>query len=100
MTVAERLINELLQESTPRHCFVYKAKDGLWYMELADREYGEKEEATTYGPFPSEDAADDYLSNFSNPGGYGVDSSGRRPVPRRSPNGQKVVSPASRRSYW
>ncbi len=44
-------------------------------MELADREYyseddpvpgtnwgdGEREEATTYGPFPSEDAAMDYL---------------------------------------
>lgn len=84
----------VLRESTMRHCDFYLASDGKWYMELADEEYGEWEDATTYGPFPSEEAVDRYLSaNFSNPGGMGIDDSGSREPPTKSPNGRPVVRP-------
>lgn len=108
-----QLDEALLCESAPRHCAFYKASDGKWYMELADREYyneddpepgsrwgdGERESATTYGPFPTEDAAMDYLDNFSNPGGFHTDDSGKAPPPTKSPNGNPVVNPSSRSSY-
>ena len=88
--------NESLNESMSRHCDIYKARDGKWYLELADNEYGEWDEANTYGPFNSEEKADDYLSNnFSNPGGMGVDDSGDREVPTKSPNGSPVKRPGS-----
>jgi len=98
MKTPQQLIAQIA-ESMQRHCFIYKARDGKWYMELADREYGEREEATTYGPFGSEDDADDYLDNFSNPGGYGVDSSGKLPAPKKSPNGRPVVRPSRGGGY-
>lgn len=86
--------------SSSRHCEFYKAQDGRWYMELASREYGDERDATTYGPFPTQDAAERYLSdNFSNPGGWYEDDSGDKPVPKRSPNGQPVERP-QRRSMW
>jgi len=85
-----------LNESVSRHCDFYLAKDGKWYMELANDEYGEWEDSTTYGPFNSEEAVEKYLdNNFSNPGGMGVDDSGDREVPTESPNGGKVVRPGS-----
>ncbi len=88
-----------LNESMERYCAIYKAKDGKWYMDLAQDEYEDYDRATTYGPFPSEDAAEKYLDNFSNPGGWTSDDSGKRPVPKKSPNGSKVVSPRSSSSH-
>ena len=76
--------------SMQRHCFFYKATDNNWYMELADREYGEVDNAFTYGPFHSQEAAIDELDNHSNPGGWESDSSGEHPVPSESPNGSSV----------
>jgi hypothetical protein len=87
----------LLRESVQRYCSFYKASDGKWYMELADREYGEQHDATTYGPFSSEDEADRYLSaNFSNPGSMDIDDGGTRTPPVRSPNGTPVINPHKR----
>lgn len=91
-----KLVSESLNESMSRYCDIYKTNDGKWYMDLANEEYGEWDDATTYGPFNSEDAADKYLSdNHSNPGGMGVDDSGDREVPTESPNGSRVVNPRS-----
>ena len=89
-----RLVSESLNESMSRYCDIYKTNDGKWYMDLAHEEYGEWDDATTYGPFNSEEAADKYLSdNHSNPGGMGVDDSGDREVPTESPNGSRIVNP-------
>jgi hypothetical protein len=84
---------DYIKESMQRHMAIYKAKNGKWYLELADREYGEQHEADLYGPFASEKAADDYLDNFSNPGGGWTDRSGKQPVPKSAPNGSKIISP-------
>lgn len=89
------LCEETLVESVSRYCSFYKAVNGKWYLELAPNEYGEYEDATTYGPFYSEESALKYLNNFSNPGGYDSDDSGEREVPTQSPNGDKVRSPSS-----
>lgn len=89
----------LLQASMQRHYSAYKARDGKWYMELAPHEYGEREDATTYGPFANESELDKYLDNFSNPGGGGFDDSGKREVPKKSPNGRPVVKPSLRPSW-
>lgn len=99
-TMKAKLVKESLNESVSRYCDIYKTQDGKWYMDLANEEYGEYDDCTTYGPFSSEDAADKYLrDNHSNPGGGWVDDSGERPVPKESPNGRPVVSPRSGRSY-
>jgi hypothetical protein len=92
-----RVAGALLRASLSRHCEFYLAVDGNWYMDLAGREYGEQHDSTTYGPFRSQEAADEYLSdNFSNPGGDSVDDTGDRPVPKRSPNGMPVQRPGRR----
>ena len=83
-------------ESMSRYCDIYKASDGKWYMDLANEEYGEYDDCTSYGPFSSEEAADKYLSdNHSNPGGGWVDDSGDREPPTESPNGSRLVNPRS-----
>lgn len=85
--------------SMSRYCGLWLANNGKWYMDLANEEAGERHEATTYGPFPSEEAADKFLSdNFSNPGGYSSDNSGKQPPPHKSPNGDKVHPP--RRNWY
>ena len=90
-----------LAESMQRHCEFYKAKNKKWYMELASREHGEDDDATTYGPFHSDDNAIEFLhDNFSNPGGYGVDKRGTARVPKKSPNGRPVQDPLSFRGGW
>jgi len=86
-----KLVKESLNESMSRYCHFYKASNEKWYMELAHNEYGEWDEATTYGPFNSEEATDQYLSdNFSNPGGMSIDDSGEKDPPTESPNGSPV----------
>jgi hypothetical protein len=89
-----RLVKESLNESMSRHCDIYKTDDDKWYMDLANEEYGEYEDCTTYGPFNSNQAANTYLhDNHSNPGGGWEDDSGERSVPTESPNGSKIVRP-------
>ena len=81
--------------SQVRHCGIWKDSDGHWYLDLAAREYGEYEDADTYGPFSSEAQAEKYLDGFSNPGGLDVDDSGTKPPPTKSPNGGRVRRPGS-----
>lgn len=88
-------LKQLVLESVSRYCSFYKASDGKWYLELAHDEYGEREDATTYGPFSTQDKAIDYLDQFSNPGGWDEDDSGTRPPPTKGPNGRPVVRPGS-----
>ena len=96
----EYLQHHPIKESLQRACAFYKAKNGKWYMDLANNEYGGYDEAYTYGPFNSEEEVDSYLrDNFSNPGGMDVDDSGKRPVPKKSPNGHPVTTPQRRQWY-
>lgn len=88
-------IDSMLNESMQRYCSIYRAKNNKWYLELADREYGDRDDATTYGPFDSEDEAEKYINNFSNPGGWMSYGSGKKPVPTKSPNGSIVIAPVS-----
>lgn len=84
--------------SMSRHCAIYKTVEGEFYLELADREYAGYEESDLYGPFSSETAAEEYLDNFSNPGGIDFDEG--RKTPKRAPNGTPIKSPKQRRSLW
>jgi len=84
--------------SVSRYCEIYKVKDGTWYMDLATKEYGDQDDATTYGPFDSEGAAQQYLfGNFANPGSLYTDGSGKRRAPKKSPNGRPVENPGR---FW
>jgi hypothetical protein len=83
-----------ITESMQRHCEIYKAKNKKWYIEIGTREYADERDSLTYGPFKSEKDAYGELEYHSNPGGYGVDESGRRPVPKKSPNGAPVQKPS------
>lgn len=86
--------------SVSRHCAIYLAVDNQWYMDLAHEEYGESDDASTYGPFKSEEDVMKYLDdNFSNPGGYSIDNSGKEPVPTVSPNGENITRPIIRRGW-
>ena len=73
--------------STWRHCLMYRATDGNWYMELGDYEYADYQHSTTHGPFPTEDATIAYLDSFTNPGGWETDNRGTRAPPPRPTNG-------------
>jgi len=79
-----------IEASTQRYCHIYKSKSGKWWLELAPNEYGEQHQAFTYGPFASENEADDYINEFSNPGAVSYDRSGKQKDPTRSPNGQSI----------
>ncbi len=92
------LSEDLIAESMQRHCEMYKADNGKWYLELAAQEYGEQDEADTYGPFVDQEACMNHLDNFSNPGGWGEDDSGTRPAPTQSPSGRPVQNPRGGRS--
>lgn len=88
--VQAEIVPVFKKASTSRYCGFYLATDGYWYMDLAPHEHGDYHDADTYGPFGSLDRALEYLDEFSNPGGYGVDDSGTKPAPKRSPNGRPV----------
>jgi len=82
---------KLAKASNLRDCSIYKATNDKWYMDLEDERYSDEDEddynsgeMRSYGPFGSEEAAERFLRNFSNPGGYDVDSSGRRKPPAYS----------------
>lgn len=98
--LARRLVREDLVESVSRYCGFWKASNGKWYMDLAHKEHGDYEDATTYGPFRSEDEADRFLrDSFSNPGSTDSDDSGTQPPPTKSPNGERVVDPRKARRW-
>lgn len=85
-----RGLRELISESAVRHASAYRASNGRWYLDLAEREYGEPEDAQTYGPFNSLDQVHDFLETVPDPGGVSYDSSGQNPPPTSSPNGRPV----------
>jgi hypothetical protein len=89
-----------ITESLQRHCEIYKAKNKKWYIEIGTREYADQRDSITYGPFKSEKEADGELQYHSNPGGLSVDDSGRRPVPKKSPNGAPVQKPSKDQRGW
>ena len=91
---------QYLNESVQRYAGIYKAKDKKWYLDLADDEYGEYEDSNTYGPFVTQEKADEYLDNFSNPGGMSIDRSGKQKVPKKSPNGSAVEKPRKSGGYF
>lgn len=77
--------------SQQRHCAVFKAQDGQWYLELGNFEHAhEREDCTVYGPFSCCRSAEDELDHHSNPGSMWTDDSGQRPVP------EKVTRPTRR----
>jgi len=62
----------LIMSTGAECCFVEK-KPGEWYYMLQEWPYGENPDYETFGPFKSEDEANDHLSaNHANPGGYSV----------------------------
>jgi hypothetical protein len=95
-------LEKYLVESLQRYCHIYKAKNKKWYVELADREHGGRMDSTTYGPFNSFDEADDELNYHSNPGGLTIDKSGKKPVPKKSPNNRPIQKPSkqNRRGFY
>lgn len=85
-------------ESEPRFAEIFKTKSGRWWLTLGDSERAGPERSTTYGPFKTQDEADEFMSdNFTNPGGFSIDKSGKKRDPKKSPNGRPVVSPDDRR---
>ena len=62
------------------------ADNGGWYLTLGDFEHAEEDsDCTQFGPFCSQQAAEKYLNNFSNPGGAYIDKSGSL-APPANPN--------------
>jgi hypothetical protein len=88
-----KTFEQYLNESSPRYCNIYLARDKRWYMDLSEKEYGEYKDATTYGPFNSEDEVHQFLDRFANLESFSSDASGREPIPKRSPNGSRVIKP-------
>lgn len=84
----------LTTESSQRYCRIYKAKNRKWYFEMGDDfRPNDTRYATTFGPFDSEKECEDAIALGSNPGGWSVDKSGKKPAPKYSPNGRPVVKP-------
>lgn len=81
--------------STSRYCHIYKDNKNSWWLELADREYAGREDATTYGPFANIEGVYRELNIHSNPGGFSLDESGTENPPTKSPNGRPIQKP-----YW
>lgn len=70
--------------SCSRHCAMFKATDGKWYLELGTHEYHydeEREPFQRFGPFDSQDGADRELYRHSNPGALTIDDSGESAPP-------------------
>ena len=66
--------------SYPRHCEIYKARDGQYYIRLEKAERSETFEF--YGPFQASKLALEYLQHSHSVGiDFYLDESGRRSVP-------------------
>ena len=80
---------------------LFKATDDHWYLIIGNFEEAEEiDDCSVCGPFPDEEAADDYrIKNFSNPGGTEIDDSGTQAPPENaeSPRDQHI---RQRRILW
>ncbi len=85
--------------SVQRHYAIYLATNQKWYVELASQEYAGREDATTYGPFDTQDAAYIELDHHSNAGSIWTDDSGKTPPPTESPNGEPLREPTRPWNY-
>ena len=61
--------------SVQRECAFIEYRPGKWYLLLGRDEHDDLTPYTAdaYGPFSTYENAEEYLSNFSNPGGFYVD---------------------------
>jgi hypothetical protein len=71
--------------SMQRECLIFKAVNDKWYISIGNREYSDLDDATTYGPFESNQAAEGELEYHSNPGGWSMNDSGKARVPKCRP---------------
>lgn len=71
----------MLQRRFNRHCLIYKAQSGRWYLELADLVGQGADKAVTYGPFLNRLTLQSELSRHPHPGRIFLDDSGSRPDP-------------------
>lgn len=82
--------------SCSRACNFYLASDNNWYVMLGNSEYSyDEDQCTHYGPFSSEEKAEEYVQkNHSNPGGSCSDDSGTAPPPKEftNPNQQRRLT--------
>lgn len=87
-------VTKLSKLSSGNNCHIFKASDGQWYMWL---EVSRGAEETAFGPFSSEAATLKFLDdNFQNPGGFGMDSSGKEkppPNPTKRRGGSRFSQP-------
>lgn len=60
--------------SQQRECAIVGMHKDEWYLLISMHEYGQLQDydACAYGSFLTEKAAEDYIDNFSNPGGWNV----------------------------
>lgn len=67
-----------------RRCFIAKAVNGKWYLQLGNFEYAsESEDCTFYGPFDTQkEAEEELVNNHVDPGSVLLDDSGVLSVPK------------------
>ena len=59
--------------STGADCLIYEKEPNKWFYNLQRWPYGETPDYDTYGPFKSQEEAENHISdNHANPGGWSV----------------------------
>lgn len=90
--------------SQSRHCAMFKATDGKWYLVLGRYEYHYDEERDPFerfGPFADQEGADQELRRHANPGALSIDESGTyAPPPPESLTRSYDRLPLSIRPNW
>lgn len=70
-------------------------------MHLGVHEHDEEDhQCNTHGPYKSEEHALQDLDNYSNPGGWSTDDSGKKPAPTNGLNGRPLVGPRPKGQNW
>lgn len=80
--------------SQQRECAIVGLHKDEWYLLISMHEYGrlEDNDANCYGSFLTEKAAEDYIDNFSNPGGWSV----YRPTDRKPDSFKRLIKKATK----
>ena len=81
------------QENKDPHRSIYKARDGNWYVEIAEEARPNESQSTTFGPFQSSDELHDFFQEQCGNSGFKLDETGLRNPPLLSPNGKQVIKP-------